>query len=99
MNLKGQLVIYMEIREITLSELSRKSGVPKTTIHSWLVGKPPKNMIQVKEVARVLDVSLDHLAFGNGRDTESQKVTEIDALLGDQWVSGLFEVRFRRLKR
>jgi len=99
MNLKHQLALYIELRQTTLSKLARASGVPKTTIHSWITNGKVGKMEQIKAVADALEVSLDHLVFGSGQDEESAKITELDALLGDTWISGLFEVKFRRIKR
>ncbi|MGZ3766152.1 MAG: helix-turn-helix domain-containing protein [Mucilaginibacter sp.] len=99
MNLKAQLTFYLELRNMTAAELSRKSGVSKQVISQWLSGAQPKKLEQVKKVASVLGTSIDHLCFGSGKDIESQKITEIDALLGNQWISGLFEVRLRRVRK
>lgn len=99
MNLKNQLKLYLELRDITAAELSRKTGVSKQVLSQWLAGAEPKKLNQVRLVASALKVSLEHLVFGTGKDIESIKVTELDALLGDGWISGLFEVRFRRVKK
>ena len=99
MNLKSQLKLHLERRGMTAAELARKSGVSKQVVSHWLNGAKPKNINQVKKVADALGTTLDHLLFGSGEDLERRRVTELDALLGDGWVSGLFEVRFRRIKR
>jgi transcriptional regulator with XRE-family HTH domain len=98
MNLKSQLKLYLELRSLTAAELSRKSGVSKQVISLWLNGAEPKKISQVKQVAGVLNTTVDHLCFGSGKEVESQKVTELDALMGDGWLGGLFEVKFRRVR-
>jgi transcriptional regulator with XRE-family HTH domain len=99
MNLKRQLQHYLDLKDITAAELSRKSGVSRQVLSLWLGGVEPKKLSQVKKVADALGTTVDHLVFGSGTDIESRKITELDALLGDGWVSGLFEVRFRRVKK
>ena len=99
MTLKAQLTLYLELRNMTAAELSRKSGVSKQVISQWLGGAQPKKLTQLRQIAEVLGTTIDHLCFGSGKDSSNQKITELDALLGDQWVSGLFEVRFRRVKK
>lgn len=99
MNLKSQLKLHLDQRGMTAADLARESGVSKQVVSHWLGGAKPKNIDQVKKVADALETTLDHLMFGNGIDREAQKVTELDALLGDGWVSGLFEIRFRRVKK
>ncbi|MGE0761854.1 MAG: helix-turn-helix transcriptional regulator [Bdellovibrionales bacterium] len=99
LTLRNQLKLLLERHEMTAAQLSRKSGVSQQVLSIWLRGGEPKKMNQVKKVADVFGVSVDQLCFGNGLDSHSQRVTELDALLGeDQWVGGLFEVRFRRVK-
>lgn len=67
----------------------------------WLgpCGGNPRDVRQVKRVADILGVSLDNLMFGEGQDDDRQKSIELDALIGDQWISGLFEIKFRRVKK
>jgi len=98
MNLKKQLRFYLELKEMTAAHLSKKSNVPKQSLSGWLSGNSPRDMNQVKRVADVLGVTVDNLMFADGLDENKQKVTELEALLGDQWISGIFEVRFRRVK-
>lgn len=97
--LKEQLVHYMELRGLGISQLARKTGVPKQTIHDWLVGKKPREPLQVLQVARALGTSMEHLLFGSLENPEDRKVTEIDALMGDGWLTGLFEVKLRRIRQ
>ena len=99
MNLKKQLRCYLDAREMTASHLAKKAGVPKQSLSGWLAGSNPRDVRQVKRVANALGTTVDHLMFGNGIDPEAQKITELDALLGDGWIGGLFEVRFRRVKK
>lgn len=99
MTLKSQLKYYIELRGLTAAELSRRSGVSKQVLSSWLAGAEPKKISQIKKVCAVLQTSLDHLLYGTGQDDESQRVTEMDALLGDSWIGGVFEVKFRRIKK
>jgi len=98
-NLKAQLKLYLELRGLSAAALARKAGIPKQSLSGWTAGKRPADIEQVKRVADALGVSLDHLLFGSGVDSDAQRVTELDALLGDGWISGLFEVKFRRIKK
>jgi transcriptional regulator with XRE-family HTH domain len=99
MNLKSQLKLYLEHTGMSASQLAKKSSVPRQSLSDWINGSKPRDIAQVKRVAAVLGTSVDHLVFGNGLDGNAKKVTELDALLGDEWISGLFEVRFRRVRK
>ena len=84
---------------MSASELARKAGVPKQTIHDWLVGKKARDAAQVLSVCRVLGTSMEHLMFGIGDKAEERKTVELETLLGDGWVSGVFEIRMRRVRK
>ncbi len=84
---------------MSAAELARKSGVSKQLISTWLAGGEPKKFAHVKRVSTVLGVSLDSLLYGKGADAEGKKAIELEALLGEAWVSGLFEIKIRRLRR
>ena len=99
MNLKKQLRFYLHLNEMSASQLAKKSGVPKQSLSGWLSGNTPRDVRQIKRVADVFCTSVDNLLFGDGKTMEQQKITELDALIGDGWISGLFEVRFRRVKK
>lgn len=94
MNLKAQLKHHLDERGMTAAELSRKSGVSKQVLSAWLAGAQPKNLEQVKKVADALRVTIDHLAFGQGADG-----AEIAATGESGWITGLFEVRLRRVRK
>jgi transcriptional regulator with XRE-family HTH domain len=101
MTLKTHLRSYLKEKGMTAADLSRAAKVPKQSISDWLAGTAPRNLDHLKRVANVFQVSLDELLFGeksievHGPD----KATDLDALLGDQWISGIFEIRLRRIKK
>lgn len=99
MNLRSQLKFYLEHKDTSATELSRESGVSKQVVSLWLAGSKPRNLTQVKLVAEALGTTVDHLCFGKGLEPEKEKAVELDALLGSQWVAGIFEVKFRRIKQ
>lgn len=98
MNLKEQLRLYIECNGLNASVLARKSGVPNATISDWLSGRKPRNIDQVKKVADTLNVPLEHLLYGSGiKKIESD--LDLESLLGDGWIGGLFEIKLRRVKK
>ncbi|MBY0316333.1 MAG: helix-turn-helix domain-containing protein [Bdellovibrionales bacterium] len=50
-------------RGITVTELAKKAGVPKATVHAWIGGREPK-LQQLRKVASALEMSFHKLAFG-----------------------------------
>lgn len=97
MNLKTQLRALLDKRGMTPAELSRKAGVSKQVISLWQSGAKPKNVEQVKAVADALGVTVDCLLFGNSDDRETRTGVGLDALLGNDWISGAFEIKIRRI--
>jgi len=99
MNLKKQLKFYIEKQDITAAQLARKANVPKQSLSGWLAGSNPRDVKQVKRVADALNTSLDNLLFGEGVDAQSQKPVDLGALIGDDWFSGVFEMKIRRVRK
>ncbi|HAR41946.1 MAG TPA: hypothetical protein DCS07_04840 [Bdellovibrionales bacterium] len=107
MNLKQQLRHYLAAREMTAADLAKQAGMPKQTVSDWLSGVPPRSLDKLRKVCLVLNVSLDELCFGDckeNRKTEVKKqeqqafVPEALILPINGSVSGLFEVRIRRVR-
>jgi transcriptional regulator with XRE-family HTH domain len=99
MNLKSQLRFFLKSKGLNASQLAKMAGVPRQSIGDWLNGTTPRNINHVKNVAKVLGTTMDNLLYDDGQSIEQQKVIELEALLGEGWVSGLFEVKFRRVKK
>lgn len=101
MNLKYQLKLYLELRELTATQLARKAQVSKQLISLWLSGSPPKNVAHIKRVADVLGTTVDNLVYGDGEENFATRPTQsasLDSLLGNEWLSGRFEIKLRRIK-
>jgi transcriptional regulator with XRE-family HTH domain len=98
LSLKTQLKSLLEHRDLSAAELSRKSGVSKQLISLWLAGGRPTKLEKLKAVAGALGVTVDHLCFGDSSQLHTRRDLELEALLSEQWVSGVFEVRLRRLR-
>lgn len=100
MNLKNQLRTYLEHHGLTASQLSRKTGVPNATVADWLSGRKPRNLDQVRKVAEAFGTSIDHLVYGDGVEEKKQdQILDLEELMGDRWLSGVFELRLRRVKK
>ena len=99
MNLKRQIKAYIDERGITAAQLARRCGISKQTMSLWLGGSAPRNLDDLKKLAECLGTTVDHLCFGDGVDPVANRVVELDALLGSEWVSGIFEVRLRRIQK
>lgn len=54
-------------------------------------------MSQIKAVASCINISIDHLVYGTG--PEPDQPNELEGFVDGEWVSGLFEVKIRRIKR
>lgn len=101
MILPKQLKLILKQRDMTAAQLSRQCGLPRQTISDWLSGSNPKDISQVKKAADALSVSVDFLCFGtdSAHNDPTDKTVSVDSLLGDQWISGVYEIRLRRVKK
>ncbi len=93
LKLSENLRKILALKDMTVASLSRLSGVPKTNIQGWLDGASP-NIVQLQEVATVLDSNIEELAFGK------RNLTIADHAL-DQFEikTGKYEIFVRRIDK
>lgn len=66
MKLGKNLEKLLKERKISLNAFAKKTGVAKSTLHSWIhTGQETVNINQVKKVAEVLGVPFHDLLFGS----------------------------------
>lgn len=91
--LASNLKKILEDKEISVSELAKKTGVPKSTILTWLAGRTP-DLIQLDKVTQFLDVSIDEIAFDRKReDILSQLFEKVEVH------SGLYEISIKKVSK
>ncbi len=97
MKFKENLKLYLARKNVTAAELSRATGISKTTISSWTAGAPPKNLDQVKRVADFFEISVDELVFNSfGKIPQATSVIEQHR---EEINAGVFEVILRPIKK
>jgi transcriptional regulator with XRE-family HTH domain len=63
----------MAEKGIKIPALSKKSGVSKSNIQTWLTGSKP-SIEQLDKVAKALGVSFEYLAFGRSEEEKVQSI-------------------------
>lgn len=63
MLLSKTLAKICKAKKISISQLSKKSGVAQPTLHGWSSGRSVGNLDDLKKVCDVLQVSLHQLLF------------------------------------
>jgi len=79
--------------DITVTQLARRTKVPRQTLDNWVAGQEPRSLKQVKVVAEYFEVSVDYLCFG-----QREKDRSIEDF-GNEINAGVFEVVLRRVKK
>lgn len=80
-------------RGITLRELSKRSGVPVSTLSEWSSNREPKSPTQTRKVAQALGVSMHFLLFG---EDDSQEPLQM--LLKEDLFQGTFEITVKKVR-
>lgn len=100
MKLRQALTRYLKHTGLSATTLAEKAGVPKGTLQGWCLGKRPRNMDQVRALAKHMGVSVDALLFDEIQ-LDVIRVSAADlagfAVDDDGWHRGTLEVRFRHL--
>jgi len=91
MILKKNLNEFLKKNKISISELAKETGVPKSNISKWLSGSTP-NLEQLDKVAQFFNLSIEELAFG--RETKNSINDIIDKF---EIHSGLYEINIKKV--
>lgn len=94
MNFKSQLEYYLAAHFMNPSQLSRLAQVPRQNVSNWLMNQKPKDVDQVKRVADVFQVSIDHLLFGDAKSTKATQDPELEL---ERFMNGRFEIRIKKI--
>jgi transcriptional regulator with XRE-family HTH domain len=82
-------------RKLSLKQISADTGIPYSTLHTWLENRQPKDVIKVKVLADYLDVSFSELLFGES-ETGGEKNQFLLPLSGNGNLEGVYEVIIRK---
>lgn len=89
----------MESEGITLSALSKATGVPKQTIHNWLCGTEPKTLDHVRAVAKYFRLTIEGLCYGDAEKSGKKALMNPIIEHEEEIRAGVFEVILRRVKK
>lgn len=71
MSLSKNLQIHLQKKSWTLAKLSKETGINKSTLHAWTVGRGTIKLDYLKKVAMALEISVHQLAYGEPDPHES----------------------------
>lgn len=93
MSIAKNLKQILEDKQLTVSELARKTGVPKSTLLSWLSEKRSSpDLYQLQKVCEFLGTNIDAVAFNKkSDDIISQLIDKIEVH------SGLYEITVKKV--
>ncbi len=97
MNLRKNLSFLLKEHKITIAELSRKSGVPKSTIADWMTSQKSINLDQLRKVSEALKVPMYRLAFELD-EADPWESSAADEILSEVF-SGRLQVTIHRVER
>jgi transcriptional regulator with XRE-family HTH domain len=76
---------------LSVTELSKRVGVPKTNIQQWLTGSIP-NLIQLSKVAEYFNMTIEEIYFDKKSKTLENFVSELKVH------EGVYKVSITKLK-
>ncbi|MDD4976367.1 MAG: helix-turn-helix transcriptional regulator [Bacteriovorax sp.] len=93
MKLKKNLLKLMEEKNLSIAQIAKGSGVPKSNITKWMNGANP-NLSQLAKVAEYFQLSVDEIAFDKKKDTEIENLFQKLEIH-----SGLYEVIIKKVSK
>lgn len=68
MKLHENLKKLMKIKKVSLVALAKEVGVPQSTIHGWINGAQPRNIIELNKIAKYFGLDIHRLCFGEAHE-------------------------------
>lgn len=62
---------FISKNNLSLKDLADQLDVPSSTVHGWVNGVPPKNILTLKRIAALMNCSIDELCFDEQTISES----------------------------
>jgi transcriptional regulator with XRE-family HTH domain len=87
--LAENLKSHMISRNLTITGVARQIGMNKSTLHNYCNGVVPRNLVKIKELADLFEISLSDLVFGSNGESL--------ALDSNADIEGRFEVIIKRV--
>lgn len=81
----------------TLKQVSRDTGIPYSTLHTWFENRQPKNILNVRLLAEYLGVSLHELLFGKPDHYDFPPAPPEEHKSADPF-TGTYQVTVRRVE-
>ncbi|MCB0349722.1 MAG: helix-turn-helix transcriptional regulator [Bdellovibrionales bacterium] len=94
MNFSQNLKHHLKNKGWTLSRLAKETGINKSTLHAWTVGRGNIKLEYLKKVAHALKVSVYQLAYGEPDPHEAKSEEILRELF-----SGDVRVTLQRIER
>ena len=91
-HLGQNLRAILKAKGYSLKALSARTGIPYSTLHTWLQNRQPKDIVKVKRLADHLGVTLQQLLFA---EEGAGSLSKPELPRSDDLV-GIFEVTVRR---
>ncbi len=85
------------IQRKSFKEVSRDTGIPYSTLHTWLDNRQPKDILKTKLLADYLGITLHQLLFDQ-LDSRDDKAREQIPHEGNNLIQGVFEIIVRKIK-
>lgn len=95
----GQVIKRMlEEKRRSLKEVSRETGVPYSTLHTWHENRQPKDIQKARRLAQYFGISLHMLLFDVEDQNEEAQSNQSYGSERDGLFVGSFEIIVRRIK-
>lgn len=64
MSLSKNLKNHLQKKDWNLARLAKETGINKSTLHAWTIGRGTIKLEYLKKVAMALEISVHQLAYG-----------------------------------
>lgn len=96
LKLAQNLNFLMRKQSLALRTLSDRTGIPYSTLYTWLDHRAPKDLLKVKILAEHFHMKVDDLLFGDLASSSTAHISE--RLVVSDSLEGVYEITVRKIK-
>ena len=83
-------------RHKTLKKVSKDTGIPYSTLHTWQENRQPKDILKAQRLADYFSITLNQLLFDQ-KDPHEEKPRDPSPDRGFDFFKGTFEIIVKRI--
>jgi transcriptional regulator with XRE-family HTH domain len=87
----------LKLQSKTVKKVSQETGIPYSTLHTWLENRQPKDILKAQRLADYFGISLNQLLFDQ-EEIRNEELSGQTQSKSNDFFKGIFEITIKKIK-